>query len=88
MKTIPLKEVLGINIKYYRFKMGLSQEKFCNLFGYSRPYLNDVERFKRNPTIEWVEQLSFNLDVPILELLKYDETHIIKRKRIDQKKVD
>ena len=34
-----LKEIIGINLKYYRYKSGLSQEKFYSNLGLSFKYL-------------------------------------------------
>lgn len=82
-----LKQILAMNVKYYRYKMGFSQEKFCNTFNYSRTYINEVENAKRNPSLEWLEQIAKNFKISINELLTYNENHLIKNKRIDQKNI-
>lgn len=39
-------EVLAINLKYYRKKYKLSQEKFAEILGTTLSYLNQIENKK------------------------------------------
>ena len=39
-------EILAINLKYYRKKYSLSQEKFAEILGTSLSYLNQIENNK------------------------------------------
>lgn len=79
------REVLATNIKYYRYKLNLSQEKFCNKFNYSRTYINEVENAKRSPSLEWLEQMADNLNISVCELLTFNKDHVVSKKRIDEK---
>ncbi len=41
-------EILAINLKYYRKKYNLSQEKFAEVLGTTLSYLNQIENNKIN----------------------------------------
>lgn len=80
-----LKKTVGINLKYYRYKSGLSQEKFYTLFNLNSKYLAGVERGEVNITFDYVEELAKRLGITTNDLILYNEEHIIKKKRIDEK---
>ncbi len=80
-----LKQVVGMNLKYYRYKSGLSQEKFYTSFNLNPKYLANIERGKENISLEYVEDLAKKIGVDINDLIFYNEEHIIKKKRIDEK---
>ena len=46
------REILSMNLKYYRQKYNLSQEKFAEKVGSNLVYINELENCKRKPTIE------------------------------------
>ena len=79
------REIIGRNLKYYRYKSGLSQEAFYAKHNLSPKYLACVERGEINISIDFIDKLSRNLNVSINELLNTDETRIINSKRIDSK---
>ena len=81
-----LKEIVGINLKYYRYKSGLSQEKFYTSLGLNPKYLASVERGEENISFDYVEDLAKRLKVHINDLILFDESHIITKKRVDEKK--
>lgn len=80
-----IRKIIGINIKYYRYKMNLSQEKFCSLNNYSRAYVNELEQGKRNPSILLLNKLACSLNTTIDNLVSYNKNHIIDKKRIDER---
>ena len=80
-----LKEVVGINLKYYRYQTGLSQEKFYTSLGLNYKYMACIERGEENITLEHIEDIAHKLGISTHELVTYDETHIIHQKRIDAK---
>lgn len=80
-----LKEIVGINLKYYRYKTGLSQEKFYTKLGLNYKYLSNVEQGKENISFDYLEILANKLNVDINDLIMFNESHIIKKKRIDEK---
>ena len=80
-----LKEVVGINLKYYRYKTGLSQEKFYTNLGLNPKYLASVERGRENISIDYIEDLAVKLGVSTYDLVTYHEDRVIRKKRIDEK---
>ncbi len=81
-----LKNIVGINLKYYRYKSGMSQEKFYSSLGLNTKYLAQVERGEVNISFDYVEDLAKKLNVSINDLIIYNEKHVIDKKRIDEKK--
>ena len=79
------KEIIGRNLKYYRYKSGLSQEAFYAKHNLSPKYLACVERGEINISIDFIDKLSRNLNVSISELLNPDEKRIINYRRIDSR---
>jgi len=79
------KEVIGRNLKYYRYKSGLSQEAFYAQHNLSPKYLACVERGEINISIDFIDKLTKNLNISIHDLLNTDESRIINYKRIDSK---
>ena len=87
------KEILAMNLKYYRYKLNLSQEKFADAIGSNLTYVNQLENCKRKPTIEMLDKIANNLNkfdnslnITASTLLKYDKSHITNFERIDEKK--
>ena len=46
-----LKKIVGINLKYYRYKEGLSQEEFYEKYKLSVKYFANLERGNINTAI-------------------------------------
>ena len=65
---INLKDLLIYNIKYYRYKNNLSQEKLAELCSLSPRYITDIERGLHCPTIPKLEIIAkaLNLEPYIL----------------------
>ena len=79
------KEIIGRNLKYYRYQSGLSQEAFYAMHNLSPKYLACVERGEINISIDFIDKLSRNLNISIADLLNADESRVINLKRIDSK---
>ena len=84
---------LSINLKYYRYKYNLSQEKFAEVIGSNLAYVNQLENCLRKPTIDMLDKISKNLNkydkdlnITADELIKYNMNHITSFKRIDERK--
>ena len=60
-------EILAINLKYYRKKYNLSQEKFAELLGTTLPYLNLIENKKADVKSSTIDKFAQNIN-------KYDST--------------
>lgn len=65
-----LMHIFAINVKFYREKNGLSQEKLAELSGLHRTYISAIERERRNISIENVEKIANALKVDAFILLK------------------
>lgn len=80
-----LKEVVGMNLKYYRYQTGLSQEKFYTNLELNPKYMACIERGEVNITIDHIDEIALKLGISTYELVTYQESHIINKKRIDEK---
>ena len=91
MQFYSLKDLLVFNIKYYRFKNNLSQERLAELCNFSTRYMTDIERGKHCPTIDKIEIIAKVLKLEPYELFqnpKRDESivaNIIKNRQYNQK---
>lgn len=63
---------LGNRIRHLRIEKGLSQEKLAEKSGLHRTYVGAIERGERNITIGNLERLSKALDIPLLELFRFE----------------
>ncbi len=80
-----LKEIVGINLRYYRYKSGLSQEKFYTNLKLNPKYMASIERGQVNITSDTIEDLAIILNININDLIIYNKDHVINKKRIDEK---
>ena len=80
-----LKEVVGINLKYYRYQSGLSQEKFYTNLELNPKYMACIERGEENITIDHIDEIAEKLGISTHELITYNEEHVIHKRRIDEK---
>jgi len=91
MQFYSLKDLLIFNIKYFRFKNNMSQEKLAELCSFSSRYMTDIERGMHCPTINKIEIIAKILKIEPYELFqnhKYDEdivSKIIKNRQYNQK---
>ena len=88
LEKLKSKDILAINLKYYRYKNNLSQEKFAEMLGSTLPYINQLENGRRKPTLELLDKFASKLNVTSAELITYNKKHHIDAKRIDEKKVN
>lgn len=61
-------KVFADNLKRYRQQAGLSQEKLAERCGLHRTYISDVERCKRNISIENIQRIADALAVDAYQL--------------------
>ena len=64
-----LQRTLGRNLRAYRERLGISQEKLAEQLGYNRTYIGSIEQGKRNLSLRSVEHLAEQLGVEPRELL-------------------
>ena len=63
-------EIVSKNIRYYRNKIGISQEKLAELSNLHRTYIGSVERGERNLSLKNIEKIASALKISPHELLK------------------
>jgi transcriptional regulator with XRE-family HTH domain len=64
-----LQSVVGENLRAYRRARGINQEDFADRLGLHRTYLGDIERGKRNLSLQKVELFAELLGLEPLSLL-------------------
>ena len=63
-----LKIILGKNIKFYRYKNRLTQEKLAEILDVSPNYIGRIERGQHNPSLEKIAKIANVLNVKVFEL--------------------
>lgn len=66
------RKLVGINVRKYREKLGLSQEELAFEANMHRTYISGVERGVRNPTLVILDRLAKALKVKPHELISED----------------
>lgn len=87
-------ESLAINLRFYRFKYQLSQEKFAEILGTTLSYLNQIENnkvddMKTSTIMKFVENINkYDTEANLTygDLVNYKEENVIQFSRIDEKK--
>lgn len=86
-------EILAINLKYYRKKYKLSQEKFAEVLGTSLSYLNQIENNKVDVKSSTIDKFAKKINIydkkSIIkseDLVTYKKEHLTSFSRIDEKK--
>jgi len=84
---------LAINLKYYRKKYNLSQEKFAEILGTTLSYLNQIENNKvdvKTSTIDKfarkINEFDAKANIKSEDLVKYKKEHVTNYSRIDERK--
>lgn len=62
-------KVFGVNVKYYRQRIGLSQEAFAEKCGMHRTYISAIECFRRSISLENIQRIADALDIDAYKLL-------------------
>lgn len=63
----------GQNVKKYRIKKSLSQEKLSELSGLHRTYISSLERGQRSISLKNIELIASALDIEIYKLFIFKE---------------
>ena len=86
-------ESLSINLKYYRKKYNLSQEKFVEILGTTLSYLNQIENNKVDVKTSTIDRFAENINkydkkvkIKSEDLVIFDKTHVTHFTRIDERK--
>lgn len=56
-------KVFGTNVRKYRNKMGISQEKFAEKCKLHRTYISDIERFRRSISLDNIQKIADALQI-------------------------
>lgn len=56
-------KVFGTNVRKYRMRLGLSQEKFAEKCGLHRTYISDIECFRRSISLENIQKIADALEI-------------------------
>jgi transcriptional regulator with XRE-family HTH domain len=62
------KDIFRQNLKFYRNKLNLTQEKLSELSGISSDYLSEIERGKRTPSFKRLDLIASALDLEVYKL--------------------
>lgn len=86
-------EILAINLKYYRKKYNLSQEKFAEILGTTLSYLNQIENKKVDVKVSTIDKFAYRINnydkkniIKPEDLVSYKKKHITNYSRIDERK--
>lgn len=60
--------MFGTNVRKYRMRLGLSQEKFAEKCGLHRTYISDIECFRRSISLDNIQKLADALGVETFQL--------------------
>ena len=64
-RVVKARERLGLRIKTLREKRGYSQQKLADGAKITQKYLSEVEKGKRNASVEVITMLAATLDMPV-----------------------
>lgn len=68
VNTMDIIKVFGTNLRYYRNKLGVSQEKFGEMCDLHRTYISDIERFNRSISLENIQKIADALGIETYKL--------------------
>ena len=88
-----IRDNLAMNLKYFRKKYNLSQEKFAEILGTTLSYLNQIENCKVDVKSSTIDKFTKNINIydkkvklKAEDLVTYNKDHITNYSRIDEKK--
>jgi transcriptional regulator with XRE-family HTH domain len=67
--SIELRKIIASNIRQYRKRHNLSQEKFAQICELHRTYIGSIERAEKNITLKTLCTLASVLEISVPELL-------------------
>ena len=70
-------KVFGSNVRKYRMRRNLSQEKFAELCGLHRTYISDIECFRRSISLDNIQKIADALEIDTYKLFLEDESRSI-----------
>ena len=79
VKEYIIQEIFCINLKWYRFDRGYSQEKLAELCNLTPKYISDLERGKFCPSFNKLQDIAKALNIEPFELLKPEHMEEVSR---------
>lgn len=61
-------KVFGTNVRKYRTRKKVSQEKFAELCGLHRTYISDIECFRRSISLDNIQKIADALEIETYRL--------------------
>lgn len=71
-----LSKIIGNKIRNIRKKRGLSQEELSHLANMNTSFLSDLERDKKNPSLESLEKVTTALDITLEQLFQHTQPNL------------
>lgn len=68
MQIPPHRVAFGARVRELRLERGLSQEQFALIADLDRTYVSGIERGRRNPTLDVLDQIAGALKVALRDL--------------------
>lgn len=65
-----IKSVFGKKVKEFRTTQKISQESLADLAGLDRTYISDIEKGKRNVSIETIQKISIALKIEMKDFFE------------------
>lgn len=75
INTLNIREIFSQNLRYYRIKSNISQERLGEMVGLSDKYMSDLERQLYDPSLKTIDSIAKALNIETYLLLKYDDSH-------------
>jgi transcriptional regulator with XRE-family HTH domain len=88
METQEIKNILGRNVKYFRFHRGLSQAALAEKADISVTFLSNIERGLMFPKAETLSRLTTSLGVEAAELFRTDLAAPGSREMLERLSID
>lgn len=73
MTTNNIIQLFATNVRLKRIEQNISQEKLAGKCGLHRTYISDIERCRRNVSLDAIQKIAEALSVKPYELLKEEE---------------
>ncbi len=72
-------ELVGLNIKWYRYQMNLTQEQFAEKSGFKMAYLSTIETGHANLTCRNIDIIAKTLKIKPIKLLDEETANLAKK---------
>lgn len=80
-----LRKIFGKNVKYYRFKNNMTQEKLAELTDLSPRYISNIENGGGNVSLDTIELIAEALEIESIDLFTTKNKEI-KIKKVNMKR--